>query len=174
MGGWRFAGRASLCPIRLSTSCSGSVTLPSSRTSASARFLPGSRNSKTANRALIPFRMDHDDQATGILKNRARRTVCRSRRRFDSRMSCTALFRWIELNYGLFQAFGAVGALLLVAAAICAALAVSSVKRGPRQFPSLTSRLRVAIASNPLHSDQNPTAENIPSAVLFAACGKVR
>jgi hypothetical protein len=122
----------------------------------------------------IPDGPRRSSQKPGILKNRARRTVCRSRRRFDSRMSCTALFRWIELNYGLFQAFGAVGALLLVAAAICAALAVSSVKRGPRQFPSLTSRLRVAIASNPLHSDQNPTAENIPSAVLFAACGKVR
>jgi hypothetical protein len=44
-------------------------------------------------------------------------------------VGATALFRWIELNYGLFQAFGAIGALLLVAAAICAALAVSSVKR---------------------------------------------
>ena len=31
-----------------------------------------------------------------------------------------ALFRWIEINYGLFPAFGAVGALLLVIAAICA------------------------------------------------------
>ena len=89
-------------------------------------------------------------------------------------VGATALFRWIELNYGLFQAFGAIGALLLAAAAICAALAVSSVKRGPRQFPSLTSRLRVSIAANPIHSDQNPTAENIPSAVLFAASGNVR
>ena len=31
-----------------------------------------------------------------------------------------ALFRWIEINYGRFWAFGAVGALLLVIAAICA------------------------------------------------------
>jgi hypothetical protein len=45
-------------------------------------------------------------------------------------VGATALFRWIELNYGLFQAFGAIGALLLATAAICAALAVSSVKRG--------------------------------------------
>jgi hypothetical protein len=86
----------------------------------------------------------------------------------------TALFRWIEISYGLFQAFGAIGALLLVAAAICAALAVSSVKRAPPQFPSLTSRLRVAIAANPLHSDQNPTAQDIPSAVLFAPSDTVR
>ena len=89
-------------------------------------------------------------------------------------VGATALFRWIELNYGLFQAFGAIGALVLVAAAICAALAVSSVKRGPRQFPSLTSRLRVAIAANPLHSGQNPTAQDIPSAVLFAPSDTVR
>src|SRR5665811_585651 len=27
----------------------------------------------------------------------------------------TTLFRWIEMNYGLFQAFGAVGGLLLIA-----------------------------------------------------------
>jgi hypothetical protein len=86
----------------------------------------------------------------------------------------TALFRWIEISYGLFQAFGAIGALLLVAAAICAALAVSSVKRAPPQFPSLTSRLRVAIAANPLNSDQKPTAQDIPSAVLFAPSDTVR
>ena len=89
-------------------------------------------------------------------------------------VGATALFRWIELNYGLFQAFGAIGALVLVAAAICAALAVSFVKRGPRQFPSLTSRLRVAIVANSLHSDQNPTAQDIPSAVLFAPSATVR
>jgi len=35
----------------------------------------------------------------------------------------TALFRWIEIKYGLFQAFGVVGALLLVIATICAAVA---------------------------------------------------
>jgi hypothetical protein len=89
-------------------------------------------------------------------------------------VGATALFRWIEINYGLFQAFGAIGALLLAAAAICAALAVSSAKRGSRQFPSLTSRLRVAIAANPFHSDQNPTANDIPSAVLFAPSDTVR
>jgi hypothetical protein len=86
----------------------------------------------------------------------------------------TALFRWIEDTYGLFQAFGAIGALLLAAAAICVALSVSSLKRPPPQFPSLTSRLRVAIAANPFHSDQNPTANDIPSAVLFAPSDPVR
>jgi MFS family permease len=64
----------------------------------------------------------------------------------------TALFRWIEINYGPFWAFGAVAALLLVIAAICAAVAVSRLKRPPPHFPSLTSRLRVAIKAGPLNS----------------------
>jgi hypothetical protein len=64
-------------------------------------------------------------------------------------VGATALFRWIEFKYGLFFAFGAVGALLLVLAGICVALAVDSLKRTPPQFPSLTSRLRVAIRANP-------------------------
>jgi hypothetical protein len=71
----------------------------------------------------------------------------------------TALFRWIEINYGLFPAFGAVAALLLVIAAICAGVAASRLKRRPREFPSLASRLRVAIKANPLKLDQTETAQ---------------
>jgi hypothetical protein len=66
----------------------------------------------------------------------------------------TALFRWIEVNYGLFSAFGAIGALLLVAAAICAVLAVRFLTRPPPQFLSLASRLRVAIRAHSIHPDQ--------------------
>jgi hypothetical protein len=62
----------------------------------------------------------------------------------------------------------------MVAAAICAALAVSSVKRAPPQFLSLTSRLRVAIAANPLHSDQNATAQDTASAVVFAPSDPIK
>jgi hypothetical protein len=62
----------------------------------------------------------------------------------------TALFRWIEINYGLFQAFGAIGGLLLLIAIVCAGLAASKLKRPAKQFPSLTSRLRVAIKANPM------------------------
>ena len=40
-----------------------------------------------------------------------------------------ALFRWIEIEYGMFPAFGAIGALLVVIAGICAALAASRLKR---------------------------------------------
>ena len=66
----------------------------------------------------------------------------------------TALFRWIEINYGLFWAFGVVSALLLLIAAICAAVAASQLKRRPAHFPSLTSRLRVALKASPLKSGQ--------------------
>jgi hypothetical protein len=66
----------------------------------------------------------------------------------------TALFRWIDINYGPFWAFGAVAALLLVIAAICAAVAAGRLKRPPPHFPSLTSRLRVAIKAGPLKSGQ--------------------
>jgi hypothetical protein len=61
-----------------------------------------------------------------------------------------ALFRWIELSYGLFPAFGAVGCLLLLIAIICAVLAAGKLKQPARHFPSLTSRLRVAIKANPV------------------------
>jgi len=80
----------------------------------------------------------------------------------------TALFRWIESNYGLFQAFGVVGALLLVIAAICAAVAASRLKRQPPQFPSLTSRLRVAVKASPLEPDQIDATRDTASAILSA------
>jgi len=79
-----------------------------------------------------------------------------------------ALFRWIEINYGLFQAFGVVGALLLLIAAICAALAASKLKQPPPQFPSLTSRLRVAIKANPVKPDQIEAVRDTAAAVLQA------
>ena len=86
----------------------------------------------------------------------------------------TALFRWIEINYGPFWAFGAVAALLLVIAAICAAVAVSRLKRPPPHFPSLTSRLRVAIKAGPLKSGQieplrDAAAANLTSPSAAAA-----
>ena len=61
-----------------------------------------------------------------------------------------ALFRWVEIHYGMFPAFGVVGAVLLVIALVCAMLAAARLKRAPPHFPSLTSRLRVAITANPL------------------------
>ncbi len=80
----------------------------------------------------------------------------------------SALFRWIEIRYGLFPAFGAIGALLLVIAAICAAMAAARLKRPPPQFPSLTSRLRVAIKTNPVKPDQIEAVRDTAEAVLLA------
>jgi MFS family permease len=80
----------------------------------------------------------------------------------------TALFRWIEINYGMFWAFGVVGALLLVIAAICAAVAVRKLKPRPPHFPSLTSRLRVAVKASPVKPAQIATARDTAAAVLQA------
>ena len=79
-----------------------------------------------------------------------------------------ALFRWIEMRYGLFPAFGAVGALLVLIAAICAAMAASRLKRPPAHFPSLTSRLRVAIKSSPVKPDQIEAARDTAEGILLA------
>lgn len=58
-----------------------------------------------------------------------------------------ALFRWVELAYGQFWAFGAVGAVLLVLAAACAGLAMAQMRRKAKPIVPLASRLRVAIAT---------------------------
>jgi hypothetical protein len=71
-----------------------------------------------------------------------------------------ALFRWIELTYGRFQAFGAIGGLLLLIAIICAALAAARLHRPPPHYPSLTSRLRVAIKANPLKQDPTEASQD--------------
>jgi hypothetical protein len=79
----------------------------------------------------------------------------------------TALFRWIEINYGLFWAFGAVGGTLLLIAVICAGVAAGRLKRPAKPFPSLSSRLRVAIKANPIAAD--PVKPNRVEAVRDTA-----
>jgi hypothetical protein len=79
-----------------------------------------------------------------------------------------ALFRWVEIRYGEFWAFGAIGALLTVIAAICAELAAARLKQPSPHFPSLTSRLRVAIKANPLQPNQIEAARDTAAAVLLA------
>ena len=83
-------------------------------------------------------------------------------------VGAAALFRWIELRYGLFPAFGAIGAVLLVIAAISAAMAASRLKRPPPNFPSLTSRLRVAIKSSPVKPDRVEAAQDTAETILLA------
>jgi hypothetical protein len=79
-----------------------------------------------------------------------------------------ALFRWIEIHYGMFWAFGAVGTLLTAIAAICAGIASAKLNRPSPNFPSLTSRLRVAIKANPLQPNQIEAARDTAAAVLQA------
>jgi hypothetical protein len=79
-----------------------------------------------------------------------------------------ALFRWIELRYGLFQAFGAVGGLLLLIAAICVAFAAAKLRAPPPRFPSLSSRLRVAVKANPMRPDQIEATRDTAAAILRA------
>ncbi len=82
-----------------------------------------------------------------------------------------ALFRWIEINYGMFQAFGAIGGLLFLIAIICAGLAAGKLARPAKPFPSLTSRLRVAIKANPITAspvkpDRIESARDTAAAIL--------
>jgi hypothetical protein len=79
-----------------------------------------------------------------------------------------AMFRWIEIRYGMFQAFGAVGALLLAIAAILAAVAAGKLNRVPPRFPTLSSRLRVAIKAGPAEPDRVESTRETAAAILRA------
>ena len=79
-----------------------------------------------------------------------------------------ALYRWIAIHYGQFWAFGAIGALLLTIAAICAGVAAARLRQPSPHFPTLTSRLRVAIKSNPLAPNQIEAARDTAASVLVA------
>jgi hypothetical protein len=83
-------------------------------------------------------------------------------------VGATALFRWIEIRYGQFYAFGATGGSLVAIAAICAGMAAARMKRPTREFPSLGSRLRVAIKANPVKPARVMAATNTATAILRA------
>jgi hypothetical protein len=77
-----------------------------------------------------------------------------------------ALFRWVEIKYGMFWAFGAVGGLMLGIAMVCAAAAASRLNRKPRHFPTLSSRLRVAVTANPLKTDPTDAMQERAAALM--------
>ena len=79
-----------------------------------------------------------------------------------------ALFRWIEIHHGQFWAFGAIGALLVVIASISAGIAAMHLKRPVPHFPSLASRVRVAIKANPVKPDQIEAVRDTAAAILRA------
>jgi hypothetical protein len=83
-------------------------------------------------------------------------------------VGAVALFRWIAISYGQFWAFGAIGALLVTIAAICAGLAAANLRRAPPRFPSLASRLRVAVTASPLEPTQIEAARDTARSVLQA------
>jgi hypothetical protein len=78
-----------------------------------------------------------------------------------------ALFRWLEIRYGLFPAFGIIGGILILIAGVCTAVATLSLRRPKREFPSLSSRMRVAIKANPLHPRQGPALRDAASGMLL-------
>jgi hypothetical protein len=121
-------------------------------------------------RATRSYLRDRTNQATGTLTSYAVAAGLFAAAGIFMIAAClvgaTALFRWIEIRYGLFQAFGAVGGLLVVIAAICAGLAAAKLKQPAVHFPSLTSRLRVAMKANPLRPSQVDAAEDTAAAIL--------
>ena len=84
-----------------------------------------------------------------------------------------ALFRWVEIHYGQFWAFGAVGGLLAIVACICVGVAASKLKRPSPDFPSLTSRLRVAIKASPVKPDQIEAVRDTAATILAAPSAPV-
>jgi hypothetical protein len=71
-------------------------------------------------------------------------------------VGATAAFRWIELRYGLFYAFVALGGQLTIIAILCVALAIYGLKRPAKRIVPLASRLRVAISDPPSVDDLSP------------------
>jgi hypothetical protein len=120
-------------------------------------------------RATRSYLRDRTDQATGTVASYAIAAGLFAVAGIFLIAAClvgiTALFRWVEIDYGPFQAFGVVGALLLVLAAICAAFAAIKLRRPPRQFPSLASRLRVAVTASPIRSGQIHETKDSAAAV---------
>lgn len=88
-------------------------------------------------------------------------------------VGAAALFRWVEIHYGQFWAFGAVGGLLAIIACICAGVAASKLSRTSPHFPSLTSRLRVAIKASPVKPDQVEAVRDTAEAILLAPSAPV-
>jgi hypothetical protein len=128
-------------------------------------------------RATRSYVRDRTDQATGTLAGYAIAAglfaACGIFLIAATLVGFDALFRWIEIKYGLFWAFGATGLLLLVIAGICAGLAMSRLRRPTPHFPSLTSRLRVAIKGRPLkpkaaEPDRLEVATDTATAILRA------
>jgi len=122
--------------------------------------------------ATRSYLRDRTNQATGTMASYAVATALFAAAGIFLIAAClvgtVALFRWIEIHYGQFWAFGAVGGLLAAIAAICGGLGAAKLKPPSPNFPTLTSRLRVAIKSNPLEPNQIEAARDTAASILLA------
>jgi Putative Actinobacterial Holin-X, holin superfamily III len=122
-------------------------------------------------RATHSYLRDRTDQATGTLTSYAIAAGMFAAAGVfliaASLVGATALFRWVEIKYGMFPAFGVVGGLLLIVAAACAGFAAARLKTRTPEFPSLTSRLRVAVKANPIKSGQIEPTDAVASATSY-------
>src|SRR3982750_1130844 len=122
--------------------------------------------------ATRSYLRDRTNQATGTMTSYAVAAGLFAAAGFFVIAACLvgtmALYRWIAIHYGQFWAFGAIGALLVTIAAICAGLAAARLRQPSPHFPTLTSRLRVAIKSNPLQPNQIEAARDTAASVLLA------
>lgn len=71
-------------------------------------------------------------------------------------VGAAALFRWVEIHYGVFPAFGVTAGWLALLAIVCAVIAGARLKKPARQYPSLGSRLRVAVNATPGRQPDGP------------------
>jgi hypothetical protein len=122
--------------------------------------------------ATRSYLRDRTNQATGTMASYATAAALFTAAGIFLIAAClvgiTALFRWIEIHYGQFWAFGAAGGLLAAIAAICGGLGAARLKPSSPNFPSLTSRLRMAIKSNPLEPNQIEAARDTAASILLA------
>jgi hypothetical protein len=75
-------------------------------------------------------------------------------------IGAAALFRFIEMRYGLFEAFGAAGGAMVVVALISLAIGWSKMNASSKRVIPLASRVRVAAHSHPI------TKENVKEAAV--------
>lgn len=129
-------------------------------------------------RATHAYVRDRTDQAAGVATSYAITTGLFAVAGIFLLGACLAglmaLFRYVELEYGTFPAFGVIGGLLILLAAICAAVAAFRIKRKrpAPSFPSLASRLNAAITSPTVHKAASDDVD--PDAIPLAADGRGR
>jgi hypothetical protein len=71
-------------------------------------------------------------------------------------VGAAALFRWIEIRFGLVDAFGAMGGLFIVITVLCALFAAYRIKHTAKHVVPLASRLRIAIGAPSSSDDALP------------------